>query len=309
MFKPLKINLQLFAGDEPQDDLDYDVDSLEDMLGENVGNDDDGDHDHADDDDASTDDDTSTDDDDVSDEPSDEKDGDESDEDDKDGDDDTDDDEPQDDDDVDLSDVKFDKKQQAKVNEIVQNRLTRAEQKWEKMIQEAAGTELDMENGGEVLSAVRLWGLLKTNPELSRAIDTTIQHYLSNGMAKQPEFKQATTKEQELELKEAIIDMKLADSTFAKNHTKIMEWAEDQGFVITDKKSLEMAYLAWKGSNARKEAANAQLREQRKSQKKGEKKKAVLESGRKRSKKPVDYRKMTDRDILAYEGLKLFTED
>lgn len=204
--------------------------------------------------------------------------------------------------------VKFDKTQQKALNRIVQQRLERHESKLLKGFSDVAGTELSIE---EVSSASRLWGLLKVNPDLSRVIDQVIDRHLQAGKAVVPENRQTSTKEAELEFKEAILDLKLADKNFNKNSDKILKWAEDQGFEVFNKKSLELAYMAWKGSQAKVVQATQKLQEQKKqATKKAVRQKAAVQSGKSaKSKGKVDYSKLSDRDVLASEGLNLFVDD
>lgn len=204
--------------------------------------------------------------------------------------------------------VKFDKTQQKALNRIVQQRLERQEGKLLKEFSDVAGTDLNIE---EVGSASRLWGLLKTNPDLSRAIDQVIDQHLRSGKAVVPETKQTSTKEVELEVKEAILDLKLADKNFNKNSDKILRWAEDQGFDVVSKKSLQLAYMAWKGSQAKVVQATQKIQEQKKqATKKAVRQKAAVQGGKSsKSKGKVDYARLSDSDVLASEGLSLFTED
>ena len=204
--------------------------------------------------------------------------------------------------------VKFDKTQQKALNRIVQQRLERHESKLLKEFSDVAGAELSIE---EVGSASRLWGLLKVNPDLSRVIDQVIDRHLQAGKAVVPENRQTSTKEAELEIKEAILDLKLADKNFNKNSDKIVKWAEDQGFEVFNKKSLELAYMAWKGSQAKVVQATQKLQEQKKqATKKAVRQKAAVQSGKSaKSKGKVDYSKLSDKDVLASEGLNLFVDD
>lgn len=204
--------------------------------------------------------------------------------------------------------VKFDKTQQKALNRIVQQRLDRQEGKLLKEFSDVAGTDLNIE---EVGSASRLWGLLKTNPDLSRAIDQVIDQHLRSGKAVVPEAKQISTKETELEVKEAVLDLKLADKNFNKNSDKILRWAEDQGFDVVSKKSLQLAYMAWKGSQAKVVQATQKIQEQKKqATKKAIRQKAAVQGGKSsKSKGKVDYARLSDNDVLASEGLSLFVDD
>lgn len=231
----------------------------------------------------------------------------------EDGDEDTDETDETDDENVDVDDtteseIKFDAKQQKELNRIIKSRLERHESKLIKSLQDVAGTNLDM---NEVSSASRLWGLLKENPELSKAIDQVIDQHLTTGKAKIPTEKTVSTKEIELDKKEAILDLKISDKLFSKNSDKILNWAEEQGFEVTNKKSLQLAYLAWKGSQGKVIQATQKLNEQKKqATKKAVRQKAAVQSGKSsKSKGKLDYARLSDSDVLASEGLSLFTED
>ena len=214
-------------------------------------------------------------------------------------------DEPEDD----LTDrPRFDAKQQKEVDRIIKARLERQETSMLKGLRDVAGTDLEME---EVTSAARLWGLLKTNPELSNVIDRVIDHHLKNGTAKAPTETVSNSKEAELEVKEAVLDLKLQDKTFLKHSDKILEWAENEGFEINSAKSLKLAYMAWKGSQGKIVEATKKLQEQkRQATKKAVQKKATVQSGKSgKQKGKLDFTKMNDADILSSEGLSLFVED
>lgn len=202
----------------------------------------------------------------------------------------------------------FDKKQQEAVNKVVEARLERQESKFIKDLSKMAGTEIEL---SEVQTASKLWGLLKTNPELSQAIDGVIDHYLSNGKAKAPTELNQMSKEQAFALKEAVLDLKIADRVFNKHADKILTWADDNGIDVTSPKELKLAYMAWKGSQAPLIEATKKVSEQKKTAVKTEiKKRAVVQSGKSAIKGTrVDYGKMTDTAILAHTGMKLFTDD
>lgn len=206
--------------------------------------------------------------------------------------------------------AKFDKKQQEKVNRLIQERLDRQDAKMLRDVSSAAGIDLKRE---DIPQAARLWGLLKSNPKLSKDIDVLISTSLQDGTAVAPATEDSDdSRTQRLELKEAILDLKDADSTFAKNSTKILAWAEKEGFTIKDAKSLKLVYSAWKGTQGKVAEAIQKTTAQRKQEaKKTMQKRATVQttkSGTTTTAKP-DYRKMSDRDVLQSEGLKLFTRD
>jgi hypothetical protein len=204
----------------------------------------------------------------------------------------------------------FDKKQQAEVNKLIKARLERQETTLTRDLTKAAGVEITHD---EITNAARLWGLLKTNPKLSGDVDALIAVAIEKGDAKAPKTDgsmDAIT--QRLELKEAILDLKADDATFGKNATKILEWAENEGYEITNAKSLKMAYLAWKGSQGKIADAVQKTTAKRKQEtKKALQKRATMQSPKSGTKRAsgTDYRRMSDDAVLASEGLSLFTDD
>lgn len=207
-------------------------------------------------------------------------------------------------------DIKFNEKQQEQINNIVRARLERAEAKIFRDISNAAGGGLSR---NEVFEAAQLWGFLKANPHLSQLVEQTMQQYVAQNQYVQPQIKSdEPTKEEILAVKEHIVTMRASDRTFNDNFNDILKFADDKGIIIRDRETLTLAYLAWKGEKGSLARANEQLREQRKNaQKTQEKKRAKLESGKSKTGNTsrVDYRRMSDRDILASEGLSLFTEE
>lgn len=205
----------------------------------------------------------------------------------------------------------FSKEQQAEVNKIVQTRLERQKASVVTEMTQAAGIEVSYE---ELPGASRLWGLLKANPELSSAIQQVIDQHLTTGQAKAPTDKapKYSSKEVELARKEAIVDLKMSDRVFSKNSDKILDWAAKEGFDVTDAKSLKMAYMAWKGAHDQLIKATEKVTDkQRKDQKAAMRKKASMQGSKttKSGKSAIDYAKASPRDILAAEGLNLFTDD
>lgn len=205
----------------------------------------------------------------------------------------------------------FNEKQQEEVNKIVKSRLERQEAKLVKDLSRVAGVSLGQQ---EVSSAAKLWGLLKENPVLSKELDDLITASLTRGNLKVPvgQTLSSDPTENRLEFKEAILDLKASDPLFYKNADKILAWAENEDYVVTDSKSLKMAFLAWKGVQGKLASVVQNTTEQRKQLAKKEmQKKATVQTPKagQTVTKNVDYRKMADSDILVLEGMKLFTED
>lgn len=205
----------------------------------------------------------------------------------------------------------FTKEQQTKVNEIVQARLDRQEKSLISKLTDASG--VDMEGIGEIQKAAELWGLLKSNSSLSAEVNQAINKALQEGKARIPEKKssQVDNRMVEINKREAILDMKSSDTVFARHSKEVLSWAEQEGFEISDEKSLKHAYLAWKGVNASKLAqAKKTVADKKKSDKATVKQKASVQKGTsKRTSSKTNSRSMSDLDILSSEGLSLFIDD
>ena len=204
----------------------------------------------------------------------------------------------------------FNDVQQQEVNKLIQARLVRQETKFVSDLARAAGVDLTAQ---EIPQAAKLWGMLKHNPALSAEVDKVITTALSKGYAKEPVALTNATSEAEARLafKEAVLDMKASNTTFNKNSDKILAWAEAKGYEVTDAKSLELAYLAWQGTQSKVTETARKASAQRKQDAKTQlKKRATVQKAKTgKAAAPSNYRKMTDAAILASEGLNLFTEE
>lgn len=203
---------------------------------------------------------------------------------------------------------RFDSNQQKEVDRILKTRLERQEASMLRNFKEVAGVDIEKE---ELTSATRLWGLLKTNPELSGEIDKVIDQHLREGKAKPPSHREVSSREAELDFKEAVLDMKSEDKLFSKHSDKILDWAENEGFEVHNAKTLKLAYMAWKGSQGSILEATKKLNEEKKkSERRQIQKKATVQSSKPgKQKAKLDFSKMSDADIIANEGLSLFTDD
>jgi hypothetical protein len=204
----------------------------------------------------------------------------------------------------------FDKKQQAELDKIVTTRLARQNEKLVRDLSAAAGVDISHE---EVTSASRLWGLLKANPELSKSVDGIIAEALSKGTAKAPESKTSDDASKRVAFKEAVLDLRASDVMFNKNSQKILAWAETEGYEVSDAKTLKLAYLAWKSTQGKvTEAAQKAATQRKQAEKKAMQKKATVQSAKSTAgvhKSALDYRKMSDADVLKAEGKSLFIDD
>jgi len=206
----------------------------------------------------------------------------------------------------------FTEGQQEKINQIVQTRLDRQRRSLENELVAASG--VDMEGMEEIKRATRLWGILKDNPNLSASINQLIDTAIQKGQARIPKAKETHTSDKMADItkREAILDMKSSDNVFARYSKEILSWAEQEGYEITDEKSLKLVYNAWKGANsARLGKTKSKATAQKQQQKKAAIKKATTQKGtsKRRSAKPRNYAKMSDIDILNEEGIDLFVED
>jgi len=202
----------------------------------------------------------------------------------------------------------FTKEQQKIVDDIVQSRLERMEKQYMQQVREAAGVEVSRQ---EVLDALNLWGFLKLNPRLSKDLQSRIDAFIESGNYVAQKRSGRNSKEDELNKREAVLDLKASDPFFAKHSKKILEWAEDEGFEIYDAKSLKRAYLAYKGSQGVLDKADEEYHKQRQKSKTDARKRAKVATSKKGGspKKVQDFKNMSDADILAASGLKLFTDN
>jgi len=202
----------------------------------------------------------------------------------------------------------FTKEQQKIVDDIVQSRLDRMEKQYTQQAREAAGVEVSRQ---EIFDALNLWGFLKLNPRLSKDVQSQIDAFIESGNYVAQKRSGRNSKEDELNKREAVLDLKASDSFFAKHSKKILEWAEDEGFEIYDAKSLKRAYLAYKGSQGVLDKADEEYHKQRQKSKTDARKRAKVATSKKGGspKKAQDFKKMSDADILAASGLKLFTDN
>lgn len=201
----------------------------------------------------------------------------------------------------------FTKEQQKIVDDIVQSRLDRMEKQYTQQAREAAGVEVSRQ---EVLDALNLWGFLKLNPRLSKDLQSRIDAFIESGNYVAQKRSGRNSKEDELNKREAVLDLKASDPFFTKHSKKILEWAEDEGFEIYDAKSLKRAYLAYKGSQGVLDKADEEYHKQRQKSKTDARKRAKVATSKKGGspKKAQDFKNMSDADILAASGLKLFTD-
>lgn len=197
---------------------------------------------------------------------------------------------------------------QEEFDRALQARLAREKRKMERELIQHAGTEL---TSTEVPEAVRLWGFLKQHPELSKRVSEVINGSPQARQQPQPQGNYFKQQLQEIELKEAVMDLKAEDAIFRKHEREIEDWVDEQGIQVTDAKSLKVAYLAWKGQNYRKDAADTELAVQRKMQDNLRKKKnaSVLPAKAQKATASLDYSKLSPQDILKAEGLSLFKEE
>lgn len=196
------------------------------------------------------------------------------------------------------------------VDKIVERRLHRDRRAREKEFSQVAGMRLSNE---DVKKAARLWGFLAKNPDLNARVHQIFQEYESSGRIRHDSYYDdaLSERERELELREAIIDLRARDKVFRNHETEIMEWAEINGYDIEDERTLRLAVMAWKGENMNRFVSDAQKKAQEKAIKRAKQKRdAKLLPGKGvRKQQKLDYSKMTPEEILRAEGLSLFVSD
>lgn len=197
------------------------------------------------------------------------------------------------------------------VDKIVERRLHRDRRAREKEFSQVAGMRL---NNEDVKKAARLWGFLAKNPDLNARVHQIFQEYESSGRVRYDSYYDddaLSERERELELREAIIDLRARDKVFRNHETEIMEWAEINGYDIEDERTLRLAVMAWKGENMNRFVSDAQKKAQEKAIKRAKQKRdAKLLPGKGvRKQQKLDYSKMTPEEILRAEGLSLFVSD
>mgnify|MGYP001269868515 CR=1 FL=1 len=196
------------------------------------------------------------------------------------------------------------------VDKIVERRLHRDRRAREKEFSQVAGMRLSNE---DVKKAARLWGFLAKNPDLNARVHQIFQEYESSGRIRHDSYYDdaLSERERELELREAIIDLRARDKVFRNHETEIMEWAEINGYDIEDERTLRLAVMAWKGENMNRFVSDAQKKAQEKAIKRAKQKRdAKLLPGKGvRKQQKLDYSKMTPEEILRAEGLSLFISD
>ena len=148
------------------------------------------------------------------------------------------------------------------VDKIVERRLQRDRRAREKEFSQVAGMRLSNE---DVKKAARLWGFLAKNPDLNARVHQIFQEYESSGRIRHDSYYDdaLSERERELELREAIIDLRARDKVFRNHETEIMEWAEINGYDIEDERTLRLAVMAWKGENMNRFVSDAQKKHRR----------------------------------------------
>lgn len=204
--------------------------------------------------------------------------------------------------------VTFTEAQKKVVEDMIQNRLERADRRLDQQYRNAAGVEV---NRNEVFAALDLWGFLKLNPQLSDNVQRLIDEVVSKGNFVKQDKRENSAKEDALGKREAVLDLKATDTYFARHSKDILDWAEDEGFDIVDAKTLKQAYMAYRGSKGVLDRADAEHRKKQQAKAKNDtRKQAKMATGKsKNGKRNADFTKMSDADVLAATGHKLFTDD
>lgn len=208
-----------------------------------------------------------------------------------------------------------DKPEPLDTQEWVKRRLARAERAFERKFLEEAASESDgvQLERRELPKAVRLWNVLKHNPDVSRAVDELLRKSGEEGKLKpltavRPDAR-INRLESEFDLREAELELKYSDPVYRKYSEEIKDWAEAEGLDITNPKTLRLAVKAWKSDNQGKLLAN-KPKPKAAPAADPKRKAAALVGGKSPVKAtPIDYRKASDADILKSMGISLFTEE
>lgn len=196
-----------------------------------------------------------------------------------------------------------------RAEKLVEKRLQRDRAVREQEFSQAAGIRMTHEDAKK---ASALWGFLLANPEINEALGKMVeQGRAQGGLREVPQASPVDERQKALDLKEAVLDLRLKDSIFRDNERDILEWAEINDYEIDDPRTLRLAVLAWKGENialvTAKTSADKAVKEAAAQKAKDD---AQLLPGRgTRSQKPVDYKNASAKDILKAENLSLFTND
>lgn len=164
--------------------------------------------------------------------------------------------------------------------------------------------------------AVSLWKYLEANPAHAATINSLLEKNpwqnhpnLDTGEQSSPEDLLAQVR-RELDLRDTLAQLR-QDPLYRKYEDEIRDYAEDEGFDLDNPRDVRKAYLAWRGENAPRLAANARLQGQRdasKAKKRASRARLQGSSGPRGARK-VDPSKLSDQEFLAQEGLSLFTKD
>jgi methylphosphotriester-DNA--protein-cysteine methyltransferase len=102
----------------------------------------------------------------------------------------------------------------------------------------------------------------------------------------------------------------LGKQDFVQHEQDIAEFAEEEGYDPNDPLQLKEAYRLWRGENADRLAQEQALKmQQRGTQKQEARKKAGLQGSGGPGGTPPNYKKMSAEEVLAHEGLSLYTDD
>lgn len=159
--------------------------------------------------------------------------------------------------------------------------------------------------------AVALWDFLSQNQELSQQVQALIDAY--DGDQTQATLMQHLQQfesrlQQQLALKEAEVALR-QDPVFRENESEIRDWAEAEGFDLSDPGQLRNAYRAWKGEHADKLLAEAKVNALKAAAKApAERRAAELTGAGMGGKREPNWREMSDKEILATLGLNLFED-
>lgn len=158
----------------------------------------------------------------------------------------------------------------------------------------------------ELEPAVNLYRFIAERPELAQQVNRLLEQHAgvppAGGQPMMPEINLSAEFKTAREL--------AANPTFTRHEQEIEDWAEENGYLFETPSQQKAVFLLWKGENADRLIQEARLEGAKKAvQTSQAKAKAGLaRAGGTGQPPPPDFRKMSDEEVLAHLGLKLWEE-
>lgn len=182
---------------------------------------------------------------------------------------------------------------QEKYAELERN-YQRLERKFTKVTQQLSDAQ----------QAINVFNAITSNPEVAEQVASILDSYdVTVDAAPEPEYDPQKEREIMREL--------LSKPDFVKYEDEIREWAEDNDLPFETAEQQKHAYLLWRGENVDRLIQEARIRDAKKAAKKQQAKKnaKLQKTATAGGAKPPDYKSMSDDEILALEGLSLWTDE